>query len=188
MDKKTKFNLKTLKDKYYKYKTPNKVDQENQANQENRVSQENQADQTESNLEEGELNGIENDNVIERDYLSSLIEQEDRLVYYEVENIFKNPSKKNYINRLKLKKDPPVLIIRDDYDNEAFFYLTENLTDDLIGTLKEVKRAYNGFNGPNDLNMPDKFSSKIIYYIKKNPLKIGLTVILLITLIIVNIK
>ena len=50
-----------------------------------------------------ELNKMiaDNDEVIERDFLSSLVEQNDeRVVYYEVENIYGKKKSKRYRNRL----------------------------------------------------------------------------------------
>lgn len=129
----------------------------------------------------------ENDKVLEKDYLSSLIEQEERLVYYEIENIYKNDKDRTYKNKIALKREPPILIIKDDYGNEAEFYLTENFTDELIGALKEVKRAYLGFSGPVNINVPSKFIDKIKYYIKNNPIKIIMPIIIIImTLILYN--
>lgn len=113
----------------------------------------------------------ENDSIIEQDYLSSLVEQEDRLVYYEVENIYQNIKKRTYKSKFKMKKNPPTLTVRDDLGNEAIFYLTENLTDELIGTLKDVKKAYLGFSGPSKMGVPDKLTDKIFYYMKENPIK-----------------
>lgn len=118
----------------------------------------------------------QNDSLLEKDYLSSLIEQEDRLVYYEVENIYSNHKNKRFRNKMNLKKDPPILIIKDDYDNEANFLLTENLTDELLNTLSEVKRAYYGFSGPKDLNQPSNFKDKMFFYFKNQPLKLLLPV------------
>lgn len=127
------------------------------------------------------INEVEaNDLIMEQDYLSSLIEQQERLVYYEVENIYSDMDKRKYKNKLQLKKDPPTLIIKDDFENEAIFYLTENLTDELINTLKEVKRAYHGFSGPEDLNLPDKFMDRMIFYAKNKPLKLALPIIIII--------
>lgn len=125
-----------------------------------------------------------NDEIIEQDYLSSLVDQKERLVYYEIENIYSDMDNRKYRNKSKLKKDPPTLIIKDDFDNEAIFYLTENLTDELIETLGEVKRAYYGFSGPVDLALPDKFMDRIIYYSKNKPLKLALPVIIIILTII----
>lgn len=120
-----------------------------------------------------------NDEILEKDYLSSLVSQDDRLIYYEVENIYNDPKKKVFRNRLKMRRDPPVLVIRDDFENEAKFYLTENLTDELSETLRQVKRAYYGFNNPSDIHMPEKFIDKIKYFIKKNPFKVLSTILLL---------
>ena len=130
---------------------------------------------------------IKNDEILEKDYLSSLIGQEERLVYYEIENIYMNPKKRMYKNKFSLKKEPPILTMRDDCGNQAEFYLTENLTDELIDTLGEVKRAYLGFSGPTDINAPSKFVDKIKYYIKNNLLKVILTIlIIIVTLILYN--
>lgn len=128
----------------------------------------------------------QNDKILEKDYLSSLIKQEDRLVYFEVDNIYYNPKKRIFKNRFKMRKDPPVLIVRDDFGNEAQFYLTENLTDELAESLRQVKRAYYGFNNPNDINAPEKFLDKVKYYVKKNPYKIATTIALILFIIGLN--
>lgn len=119
-----------------------------------------------------------NDSILERDYLSSLVEQEDRLVYYEVENIYSNQKTKSYRNKLSLKKDPPVLVIKDNQENEASFLLTENITNELLGTLKEVERAYYGFSGPKELNQPSGFKNRLFFYFKSQPLKLLLPVLI----------
>lgn len=121
-----------------------------------------------------------NDEILKKDYLSSLVDQKERIIYYEIENIYSNKEKRKYKNKMQLKKNPPILIIKDDFENEAIFYLTENLTDELIDTLKEVKRAYYGFDGPMDLNAPNKFIDKIIYYAKNKPFKLALPIIVVI--------
>lgn len=130
----------------------------------------------------------ENDKIVEQDYLSSLIEQDERLVYYEIENIYVDSKKRRYKNRLKLRKNPPVLIVRDDYDNEASFYLTENLTEELINTLNQVQRAYYGFDGPSDLDIPDKFIDKIGYYAKNNPFKLLLPILVIALIVMLIVK
>lgn len=128
----------------------------------------------------------QNDTLIEKDYLSSLVEQEDRLVYYEVENIYRNSQSKAYKNKFNMRKDPPVLVVKDNYGNEAEFHLTENLTDELIHTLGEVKRGYLGFSGPIDLNRPTKLIDKIKYYFKKNPFKIAFPILLIIIIVVLS--
>lgn len=122
----------------------------------------------------------ENDKLIERDYLTALAEQNDgKLVYYEVENIYKSPSSNMYKNKLRLRKDPPTLVIKDDYGNEASFKLTENLNNDLSRTLNEVDRAYLGFSGPKKLDVPDNFKDRMKYYVKNDFFKLLLPVIVI---------
>ena len=129
-------------------------------------------------------NSEKNDSIIIRDYLSSLVNQGEQIVYYEVENIYSELGSKKYKNKLLLKKDPPTLLIKDNLDNEAVFYLTENLTDELINTLKEVKRAYYGFDSPIDINLPNKWSEKVLYYTKKHPFKILFPIFVILFIII----
>lgn len=124
-----------------------------------------------------------NDRIIEQDYLSSLLDQGDRLLYYEVENIYRNYSSRLYKNRLGLKKDPPILKMEDDLGNEAQFYLTENFVDELSETLKQVQRAYYGYSGPEDLRKPDKFIDRIGYYAKKHPVKVLLPILIIVFII-----
>lgn len=128
----------------------------------------------------------ENDELIDKDYLSALVNQQDRMVYYEIENLYQDTAKQRFKNRLKMRKDPPVLIVRDDFGNEVKFYLTENLTDELSKTLKQVKRAYLGFSGPSDEDAPKDFLGKVKHYVKKNPLKIIVTVFLILLIIILQ--
>lgn len=129
-----------------------------------------------------------NDEILKKDYLSSLVDQKERIVYYEIENIYSNEENKRYKNKMQLKKSPPILIVKDDFGNEAIFYLTENLTDELTHTLKEVKRAYYGFDGPIDMNVPDRFVEKMIYYAKNKPLKLILPIIIVILTIVTFFK
>lgn len=136
-------------------------------------------------LELDKLTG-QNDELIEKDYLSSLIKQEDRLVYFEIENIYNNPKKKVFRNRFKMRKDPPILVLKDNFGNEAQFCLTENLTDELSEALKQVKRAYYGFHSPSDINTPEGFLNKIKYYVKKNPYKIVITITLIMFIFALN--
>lgn len=127
-----------------------------------------------------------NDELIDKDYLSALVNQQDRMVYYEIENLYQDTVKQRFKNRLKMRKDPPVLIVRDDFGNEVKFYLTENLTDELSTTLKQVKRAYLGFSGPSDEDAPKDFFGKVKHYVKKNPLKIIVTIFLILLIIILQ--
>lgn len=127
---------------------------------------------------------VANDKIITQDYLSSLIEQDDIILHFEVENIYKNDKTREYKSKRELKNSPPELVIRDDSDNEVYFSLTENFNDELISALKEVERAYLGFNKPLDKNIPNNFIDRVVFYIKNNPLKLVIIVILFIGTII----
>lgn len=139
--------------------------------------------QRDSSANEAE-NKKANDKIITQDYLSSLIKQDDVILHFEVENIYKNDKTREYKGKRELKKNPPELVIRDDSDNEVSFSLTENFNDELISALKEVERAYLGFNKPLDKNIPSNFVDRVVYYIKTNPLKLIIVMILFIATII----
>lgn len=132
-------------------------------------------------------NDVHNDEILEKDYLSILVSQEeDKALYYEIFNIYRTESKRDYKSKFALKKDPPVLSVKDNYGEEVKFILTENFTRELISGLKEVERAYAGFSGPIDLEAPDKFLERIIYYFKKNPFKFIFPIVLIIVVSILS--
>lgn len=127
------------------------------------------------------------DVVLEKDYLEGLVEQADRVVYYEIKNIYKDEKNKDYKNKYSMKKSPPILVIKNNLGDEVEFELTKNLTSELISGLKEVDRAHLGFSGPADLNAPKNPIDKIIYYAKKNPLKFAIPIVIAILFLILSI-
>lgn len=128
-----------------------------------------------------------NDKILARDYLSILVSQEEgKDLYYEILNIYRKESKREYKNKYTLKKDPPVLSIKDNYGEEVEFTLTENFTKELISGLKEVERAYSGFSGPIDLEAPDKLLERVVYYFKKNPFKFIFPIVLIVVVSILS--
>lgn len=127
-----------------------------------------------------------NDKVVESDYLSSLIEQEDRMIFYEVENIYRNYSSRRYRNKFSMRKDPPKLIMEDDLGNIAEFNMTENFVDELEGTIKEIRRAYLGYSEPEDINIPEGFVDRIKYYAKNKPIKILFPIFITIVIIVLS--
>lgn len=138
-------------------------------------------------IEDDVDNDVHNDEILEKDYLSILVSQEeDKALYYEIFNIYRTESKRDYKSKFALKKDPPVLSVKDNYGEEVKFILTENFTRELISGLKEVERAYAGFSGPIDLEAPDKFLERIIYYFKKNPFKFIFPIVLIIVVSIIS--
>lgn len=68
-------------------------------------------------IEEDDVdNDVHNDEILEKDYLSILVSQEeDKALYYEIFNIYRTESKRDYKSKFALKKDPPVLSVKDNY-------------------------------------------------------------------------
>lgn len=143
----------------------------------------------ESQVDMGEVE-LDNDEIVEQDYLSSLIEQEDVVIYYEIEGIYKSnkKDKKEYKSSRDLRKEPPVLVMKDNIGNEAQFELTVNLVRELIDTLSEVDRAYLGFSGPRDKNLPKGFFSKLVYKAKQSPMKAALASLPLLIIIYIALR
>lgn len=143
----------------------------------------------EESLEELDKIVSKNDEVMEKDYLSSVVKQkEETLVYFEVENIYSDPEKRAFRNRLKMRRNPPILVIKDDNGQEVKFKLTENLTDELTETLKQVKRAYFGFSGPSDINKPGTKLEKVKFYLNKNKIKLAFLTLIISFLFYIKIK
>lgn len=168
-----------LKEFLEKVKKQNKDKENDPFNSEEDFSSEAQIDLSIEKETDIDINEESNDELIERDYLQALIEQRDRVVHYRIENIYSDEDKNIYKNKMKIKRDPPVLIVRDNLDNETMFYLTEKLTGELSETLNEVKRAYLGFSGPRDLNRPTDLKGRFKYFFKNNYIKISVGIILL---------
>lgn len=115
-----------------------------------------------------------NDEIIEREEFSSVVKQNKtgKIVFFQVLNIYSNANAKRFRNRYSMRKNPPVLLIQDDEEQEVQIILTENLVDELGLTIKDVKRAYYGFSGPSDIKAPKGKKEKIKYYLNKNKFKI----------------
>lgn len=124
------------------------------------------------------------DKIIEEDPLGAVFEQDNRVVYFEIENVYKGDGK-TFKGKNALKKSPPVLVFRDNIGNEAEFILTEELNRKLIRSLQQMERAYAGFSRPKDEKAPDGLFSKIKYYIKKHPIKVIIPIALIVVWIIV---
>lgn len=91
-----------------------------------------------------EVNEKENDEFLEeevyRNDSSGLIEQDDGIVEWHIENIFSEEGKR--YNRRELKSNPPLLVIKDNYGDEATFILTEKLALHLRDSMNLVYNAY----------------------------------------------
>ena len=107
-----------------------------------------------------------NDSVVSNDEISAVVSQSENIIYFEIENIYSNPKKKAFRNRFKMRKNPPTLSLKDNKGQEVKILLTENLTEELMQSLTQVKRAYYGFYGP-----AKKEKQNAIEFIKENKIK-----------------
>lgn len=80
---------------------------------------------------------------------------------WRIEGLYKKDDFK-IKNVIKLKKDPPVLILEDDKNNKVEFVLTENVSRDLEESLRVLNNGYRGIQNRRKMKIKD------IKNIKKN--------------------
>lgn len=80
---------------------------------------------------------------------------------WRIEGLYKKDDFKVH-NMMKLKKEPPVLVFEDDKDNKVEFLLTENVSQDLEKSLRNLNNGYKGIQNRRKMKIKD------IKNIKKN--------------------
>ena len=142
---------------------------------------------TEEQIETEQIDPTSNDKILDSDVNYSVVEQdEEKLLSYTIDGLYKNLNTKKFNPRRTLEKEPPTLTIKDSEGGEVVFNLTENFTDELLFSLKEVKHAYNGYKYTTDkkraLPILDQIK-EIPTVFKKHPVKFSMTILSIILLI-----
>lgn len=88
---------------------------------------------------------INNDKIIEQDNVYSILEQNENLIAFKIEGVYKDVDKRVYNSKKHLSTNPPKLVINDSNENEVTFLLTKDFTNNLMESLEEVNRAYLGY-------------------------------------------
>lgn len=92
------------------------------------------------------LEEIENDKILENSVDWALVEQgNQKLLSYFITGLYKDEKKEVYNTRRTLKKNPPVLTMKDSGDNKVEFVLTKEFSRELMNSLTDVNRAYSGY-------------------------------------------
>ena len=106
----------------------------------------------------------------------------DGLLAWRIDGLYKKDEFKTK-NSLKLRKEPPILVLEDDAGNKVNFVLTKTASKDLADSLKILNDAYNG--KPNKRKMKIKDIKNITKNWKEWPIDTVMISIATISLIIV---
>lgn len=132
-------------------------------------------------LEESESTTTEefNDKEIDRSEDRGLIEQNQSVVVWRIENLHDTDGK--IFSPRALKANPPTLIVSDGEDNEVTFLLTKNLAMHLNGAFSQVYHAYYGISTKSSDN-PGSFA----WNLKRSSPFIVIIVLLIVAFVLSN--
>ena len=119
-----------------------------------------------------------------------LVSQEDDMLAFSIEGVYKDDKQSKYITGRKLKENPPVLKISSGTGEEVQFLLTKDFTRLLSKSLEEVNKAYSGYvyvKEKNNMTLMEKIKN-IPNKIKEKPFESLLTIASIIVVIYVLIK
>lgn len=119
------------------------------------------------NEDEKVLDLLDNDKIEEESALMGIVSQEDDMLAFSIEGVYKDDKQSKYITGRKLKENPPVLKISSGTGEEVQFLLTKDFTRLLSKSLEEVNKAYSGY-----VYVKEKNNMTLIERIKNIPNKI----------------
>lgn len=85
-----------------------------------------------------------NDELLERIDGAAIASQGNGTIYYEIMDLYRGKSTRNYRRRHLIHKNPPSLLFKDDLGNEVEMILTREVVESLIEDLEHVRFAYQG--------------------------------------------
>lgn len=142
------------------------------------------------NEDEKVLDLLDNDKIEEESALMGIVSQEDDMLAFFIEGVYKDDKQSKYITGRKLKENPPVLKISSGTGEEVQFLLTKDFTRLLSKSLEEVNKAYSGYvyvKEKNNMTLMEKIKN-IPNKIKEKPFESLLTIASIIVVIYVLIK
>lgn len=142
------------------------------------------------NEDEKVLDLLDNDKIEEESTLMGIVSQENDMLAFSIEGVYKDDKQSKYITGRKLKENPPVLKISSGTGEEVQFILTKDFTRLLSKSLEEVNKAYSGYvyvKEKNNMTLMEKIKN-IPNKIKEKPFESLLTIASIIVVIYVLIK
>jgi len=153
---------------------------------------ESQLDQKESSQTEDYLLDDErvlagDDVLLHEDLDSGIFQQESHVISWEVLGLLKENGKPR--NRLALRNDPPLFVIKSASGDEVEFVLTKELSKSLSVIFTNVHNAYIGINSLEKNAEPLTFKNsfnRVKSWIKTNPVKSTIVSALILLMVIPN--
>lgn len=124
------------------------------------------------------------------------VAQHENIIVVNVDNLFVNEDKDDYRvrNRISMKNDPPVLVVKsmsgDEENPIVRLELTEGFTGKMSGILEDIQRSYAGLKPKREMTFKERSSetfANAVIAMKNHPVATGAIGILLVLLILSSI-
>ena len=138
------------------------------------------------NEDEKVLELIKNDNIEDSSSLMGIVSQDNDMLAFSIEGVYKDEKQTKYVTGKRLKDNPPVLKIRSGKGDEVQFLLSKLLSK----SLNEVNKAYAGYiyvKEENNMTLIDKIKN-LPNIIKKKPIESLFTIASIIVIIYILVK
>lgn len=126
------------------------------------------------------------DTLLEAKPSGALIEQEENIIAWRLENFFDENNERR--SRYALRNSPPILIIESSDGSSVEFLLTQQLSRTLAETFTSVDRGYRGMDPKKKESLlhdePLKKKEVMINYLKDHPVKATFSIIFFLIVVI----
>lgn len=115
------------------------------------------------------LDLIENDKIEDESSVMAIVSQNDDMLAFSIDGLYKDDKHKKYKTGKVLKENPPILRVSSGKGDEVQFLLTKEFSRHLYSALNEVNKAYAGYvYVTKDEDKPKL--EKLKSYIKEKPI------------------
>lgn len=91
------------------------------------------------------LDLIENDKIEDESSVMAIVSQNDDMLAFSIDGLYKDDKHKKYKTGKALKENPPILRVSSGKGDEVQFLLTKEFSRHLYSALNEVNKAYAGY-------------------------------------------
>ena len=88
------------------------------------------------------LDLIENDKIEDESSVMAIVSQNDDMLAFSIDGLYKDDKHKKYKTGKALKENPPILRVSSGKGDEVQFLLTKEFSRHLYSALNEVNKAY----------------------------------------------
>lgn len=115
------------------------------------------------------LDLIENDKIEDESSVMAIVSQNDDMLAFSIDGLYKDDKHKKYKTGKALKENPPILRVSSGKGDEVQFLLTKEFSRHLYSALNEVNKAYAGYVYVTKAEDKPKLE-KLKSYIKEKPI------------------